>query len=125
MGWEVYPDGLKDLLVRLDRDYELPAVYITENGAAYRDTRRNGSVTDPQRISYVERHLATLAGAIAEGVPVRGYFLWSLLDNFEWAFGFSRRFGIVYVDFETLERVPKDSFRWYRDVIAAQSAARD
>ena len=123
MGWEVYPDGLKDLLVRLHRDYTLPDVYITENGAAYSDARHNGSVPDQQRISYVERHLAALGDAISEGVPVRGYFLWSLLDNFEWAFGFSRRFGIVYVDFDTLERVPKDSFAWYRDFIAAQRAA--
>ena len=68
-------------------------------------------------------HLDALAAAVADGVPVRGYFLWSLLDNFEWAFGFSRRFGIVYVDFETLERVPKDSFKWYRDFIAAHRAA--
>jgi beta-glucosidase len=120
MGWEVYPDGLKELLLRLHRDYELPDVYITENGAAYPDARHNGSVPDPQRISYVERHLAALGEAVAEGVPVRGYFLWSLLDNFEWAFGFSRRFGIVYVDFETLERIPKSSYHWYRDLIAAQ-----
>jgi beta-glucosidase len=124
MGWEVYPDGLTDLLVRLHRDYELPDVYITENGAAYPDARTNGSVADPQRISYLERHVGALADAVARGVPVRGYFLWSLLDNFEWAFGFSRRFGIVYVDFETLERVPKASFAWYRDVIAAQRAAQ-
>jgi beta-glucosidase len=123
MGWEVYPDGLKDLLVRMQRDYALPDVYITENGAAYPDTRTNGSVADPSRISYLERHLGALRDAISEGVPVRGYFLWSLLDNFEWAFGFSRRFGIVYVDFDTLERVPKDSFLWYRDLIAAQSAS--
>ena len=73
-----------------------------------------------RRISYLEGHLAALASAIADGVPVRGYFLWSLLDNFEWAFGYSRRFGIVYVDFDTLERVPKDSFAWYRDFIGAQ-----
>jgi beta-glucosidase len=120
MGWEVYPDGLRDLLLRLHHDYVLPDLYITENGAAFPDVRRNGSVADPQRISYVERHLDALRAAIAEGVPVRGYFLWSLLDNFEWAFGYTRRFGIVYVDFDTLERVPKDSFAWYRDFIAAQ-----
>jgi beta-glucosidase len=120
MGWEVYPEGLRDLLVRLHGDYALPDVYITENGAAYPDVRSNGSVVDPQRISYVERHVAALVDAISEGVPVRGYFLWSLLDNFEWAFGYSRRFGIVYVDFDTLERVPKESFAWYRDLIAAQ-----
>ena len=123
MGWEVYPHGLTDLLVRLHRDYELPDVYITENGAAYPDARTNGSVSDPQRISYIERHVGALRDAVSAGVPVRGYFLWSLLDNFEWAFGFSRRFGIVYVDFDTLERVPKDSFTWYRDFIAATRAA--
>jgi beta-glucosidase len=124
MGWEVYPDGLTDLLARLHREYELPDLYITENGAAFADDRQNGSVSDPERISYLERHLAAVGDAIAEGVPVRGYFLWSLLDNFEWAFGYTKRFGIVYVDFETLERVPKASFAWYRDVIAATRAAR-
>jgi beta-glucosidase len=118
MGWEVYPDGLHELLVRLHATYELPDLYITENGAAFPDVRSNGSVPDPRRVAYLEGHLDALAAAIADGVPVRGYFLWSLLDNFEWAFGFTRRFGIVYVDFETLERVPKDSFAWYRDFIA-------
>jgi beta-glucosidase len=121
MGWEVYPDGLHDLLVRLHAEYELPDLYITENGAAFPDARNNGSVADPRRIAYLDGHLDALASAIADGVPVRGYFLWSLLDNFEWAFGYSRRFGIVYVDFETLERVPKDSFAWYRDFIAGQA----
>ncbi len=123
MGWEVYPDGLSDLLVRLRDDYELPPLYITENGAAFPDERSNGSVPDPQRISYIERHLGAVAHAIDEGVPVRGYFVWSLLDNFEWAFGYTKRFGIVYVDFETLERVPKESFSWYRDFIAGQRVA--
>ena len=121
MGWEVYPDGLRDLLVRLHAEYELPDLYITENGAAFPDARNNGRVPDPRRIAYLDGHLDALASAIADGVPVRGYFLWSLLDNFEWAFGYSRRFGIVYVDFETLERVPKDSFVWYRNFIAAQA----
>ena len=124
MGWEVYPDGLTDLLARLHREYELPDLYITENGAAFADDRRNGSVPDPQRISYLERHLAALGAAIAEGVPVRGYFLWSLLDNFEWALGYTKRFGIVYVDFDSLERVPKASYAWYRDFIAATRSAR-
>jgi beta-glucosidase len=118
MGWEVYPDGLYQLLVHLQAAYELPNLYITENGAAFADARENGRVPDSRRISYLEGHLDAVASAIAEGVPVRGYFLWSLLDNFEWAFGYSRRFGIVYVDFDTLERVPKDSFTWYRDFIA-------
>jgi beta-glucosidase len=122
MGWEVYPDGLYELLVRLGDEYELPPLYVTENGAAYADHRENGTVHDPKRISYVERHLAAIERAIADGIPVHGYFLWSLLDNFEWAFGYSRRFGIVYVDYETLERVPKASYHWYRDVISASRA---
>jgi beta-glucosidase len=120
MGWEVYPDGLFELLVRLQNDYTLPPLYVTENGAAYADQRSNGTVEDPSRISYVDRHLSAIARAIDHGVPVRGYFLWSLLDNFEWAMGYSRRFGIVYVDYSTLERVPKASYRWYRDFISAQ-----
>ena len=124
MGWEMYPDGLFELLVRLHDDYSLPPLYVTENGAAYADERSNGTVEDPRRIAYVERHLNAIARAIDHGVPVRGYFLWSLLDNFEWALGFSKRFGIVYVDFETLERVPKGSYAWYRDFIAAQRATQ-
>jgi beta-glucosidase len=124
MGWEVYPDGLYRLLVHLQTVYEPPELYITENGAAFADARENGRVADSRRVSYLEGHLDAVVAAIAEGVPVRGYFLWSLLDNFEWAFGYSRRFGIVYVDFDTLERVPKDSFTWYRDFIATQRAGR-
>jgi beta-glucosidase len=120
MGWEVYPDGLFELLVRLRDDYELPPLYVTENGAAYSDRRDNGTVDDPRRISYVDRHLTAIKRAMDEGISVHGYFLWSLLDNFEWAFGYSRRFGIVYVDYATLERVPKASYRWYRDYISAQ-----
>jgi len=123
MDWEVYPDGLSDLLLRLRDDYELPPLYITENGAAFPDARQNGSVPDTQRVSYLDRHLGALAHAIEQGVAVRGYFVWSLLDNFEWAFGYTRRFGIVYVDFQTLERVPKASYDWYRDFIAAQRGA--
>jgi beta-glucosidase len=123
MGWEVYPDGLFELLVRLHDEYELPPLYVTENGAAYADHRSNGTVEDPRRISYVERHLDAIARAIDYGIPVHGYFLWSLLDNFEWAMGYSCRFGIVYVDFATLERVPKASYRWYRALIAAQRSS--
>jgi len=122
-GWEVFPNGLTEMLLQLRDDYDLPALYITENGAAYEDVRANGAVDDPERVSYLERHLGAIAQAVKEGVPVAGYFVWSLLDNFEWAQGYSQRFGIVYVDFETLERVPKMSYTWYRNFIAAERAA--
>jgi len=120
MGWPIYPQGLFDLLVRLRDDYDAPPIYITENGAAFGDVRvHDGSVHDPERQSYIEQHLGAVARAAEVGVPVRGYFAWSLLDNFEWAEGYSKRFGLVYVDYPTLERVPKTSFRWYRDLIAS------
>lgn len=123
MGWEVYPQGLTELLLRLQCDYPLPPVYITENGAAYADPpAADGRVHDPARTDYLRRHIGAVADAIAAGVDVRGYFVWSLFDNFEWAFGYSKRFGIVHVDFETQRRTPKDSARWYRDFIAAQEA---
>ena len=121
MGWEVVPDGLQDLLLRLHHDYQPAAIYVTENGAAYPDVRgHDGSVNDPERQSYLESYLAGAARATAEGVPLRGYFAWSLLDNFEWAWGYWKRFGLVYIDYPTLERVPKGSFYWYRDFIAKQ-----
>jgi beta-glucosidase len=121
MGWEVYPDGLYDLLMRVYHDYAPPRIYITENGAAYPDVRRHdGSVPDPERVRYLELYLEAVARAIADGAPVGGYFVWSLLDNFEWAHGYSKRFGLVYVDYSTLERVPKESYHWYRQLIAAQ-----
>jgi beta-glucosidase len=121
MGWEVVPEGLRDLLVRLDRDYSPKAIYVTENGAAYPDVRgHDGSVSDPERQSYLDRYLAGAAAAVSQGVPLRGYFAWSLLDNFEWAWGYWKRFGLVFVEYSTLERVPKGSFYWYRDFIAAQ-----
>jgi beta-glucosidase len=121
MGWEVYPEGLTTVLVRLADEYETPRMLVTENGAACLDARRHdGSVHDPERISYLERHIRAVGRAIEQGAPVDGYFVWSLLDNFEWAFGFTQRFGLVFVDYPTLERVPKQSFFWYRDLIEAQ-----
>ncbi len=121
MGWEIVPDGLHDLLVRVHRDYGPAAIYITENGAAFPDVRgHDGSVADPERQGYLESYMDAAARAVAEGVPLRGYFAWSLLDNFEWAWGYWKRFGLVYIDYHTLERVPKGSFYWYRDLIAAQ-----
>jgi beta-glucosidase len=124
MGWEVYPDGLETLLVRLATEYDPPPLYVTENGAAYADSRRHdGSVHDGERVEYLRGHIDAVGRAIARGVPVGGYFVWSLLDNFEWAEGYTQRFGLVYVDYPSLERVPKESYRWYRDFIAAQHAA--
>jgi beta-glucosidase len=124
MGWEVYPDGLHQLLVRVANDYAPQTMYVTENGAAFGDVRvHDGHVHDPERTAYLQSHTAAVAQAIADGAPVKGYFVWSLLDNFEWAFGYSKRFGIVYIDYPTLERVPKDSFYWYRDFIASRERA--
>ena len=124
MGWEVYPDGLHDVLMRVARDYEPAAIYITENGAAFPDVRvHDGAVHDIERTAYLESYIGAVGRAIAGGAPVKGYFVWSLLDNFEWGFGYSKRFGIVYIDFPTLERVPKDSFYWYRDLLASRRGA--
>jgi len=110
MGWEVYPDGLRDLLIGFNREYaNLPPVYITENGMASDDTVIDGRVNDTQRISFLKRHLAAVNEAIKAGVDIRGYFLWSLMDNFEWAFGYERRFGIVHVDYVTQKRTIKRS----------------
>jgi beta-glucosidase len=121
MLWEIYPDGLFDLLVRLRDEYDVPPIYITENGAAFSENRsHDGQVNDPERQAYIETHLAAIARAVEAGVPMAGYFVWSLLDNFEWAHGYAKRFGIVYVDYPTLTRIPKSSYRWYRDFIAAQ-----
>jgi beta-glucosidase len=118
MDWEVYPSSLHDLLLRVHREYAPPCIYITENGAAFPDVRvHDGSVPDPERCGYLDRYIQAVGRAIADGVPVGGYFVWSLLDNFEWSFGYWKRFGIVYVDFPTLERVPKSSYYWYRDFI--------
>lgn len=119
MGWEVFPAGLTELLQRLDGDYDLPPIYIMENGAAYRDRRVGDRIADTDRIRFLASHIAALADARDAGVDVRGYFVWSLLDNFEWAEGYSKRFGIVYVDYETQRRLPKDSALWYRDFLAA------
>jgi beta-glucosidase len=120
MGWTIEPDGLTELLVRLQRDYNPPALYITENGTAIHDyINPDGRVLDPERIAYLEAHLRAAEAAIEQGVELRGYFTWSLLDNFEWALGYSRRFGLVYVEYGTQRRVPKASYDWYREVIAA------
>jgi beta-glucosidase len=124
MGWEIYPQGLYQLLARVRDDYGPAAIYITENGAAFGDIRsHDGQVHDPERRDYIAQHVDAVGRALEEGVPMKGYFVWSLLDNYEWAFGYGKRFGIVYVDYPTLERVPKDSAHWYRDFVAAQRQA--
>ena len=120
MGWEVGPEFLHELLVQLRDEYDVPPLVVTENGAAFADTVADGRVDDPRRAAYLEGHVEAVARALADGVPVTGYFVWSLLDNFEWAQGYSQRFGLVYVDYATLERTPKMSYAWYRDFIAAQ-----
>jgi beta-glucosidase len=124
MGWEVNPDGLHTLLVRLGKEYPtLPPLYITENGAAYEDiVTPDGAVHDDDRKSYVLRHIDAVNNAIADGADVRGYFVWSLLDNFEWAWGYGKRFGIVHVDYDTQVRTIKDSGLAYSQVIAATLA---
>ncbi len=125
MGWEVYPEGLYRLLVRVTEDYAPRAIYITENGAAYEDVRvHDGSVHDPERTAYLESHIDAVRRGRDAGAPVKGYFVWSFLDNFEWSLGYSKRFGIVYVDYPTLDRVPKDSFHWYRQHIASTRPAQ-
>jgi beta-glucosidase len=124
MGWEVSPLGLYDILARLHDDYAPASLLVTESGAAFTDVRENGSVPDSRRVSYLAAHVEAIGRAIAAGVPVDGYFVWSFLDNFEWAEGYSKRFGIVYVDYPTLERIPKSSFYWYRDLISARAGAR-
>lgn len=118
MDWEIVPDGFTDLLVRLSRDYPGLPMVVTENGAAFADTPdENGSVLDEDRIAYLEAHIAAIARARQAGADVRGYFVWSLLDNFEWAYGFAKRFGLIRVDYDTLDRVPKSSALWYRNTI--------
>ncbi|MGB9779807.1 GH1 family beta-glucosidase [Caldanaerobacter sp.] len=118
MGWEISPESLYDLLKRLDREYAKLPIYITENGAAFKDElTEDGRVHDYERIEYIKEHLKAIARFIEEGGNLKGYFVWSLLDNFEWAHGYSKRFGIVYVDYETQKRILKDSAFWYKGVI--------
>ena len=117
MGWEVHPESLTNIIMRVYRDYAPKEIYITENGSAWDDSVINDKVDDPRRVSYLERHLDAMLAAKAQGAPVHGYFAWSLMDNFEWAFGYSKRFGIVYVDYETQKRIPKSSALYYRERI--------
>ena len=124
MGWPVVPSALTELLVRLDRDYGGVPFLITENGAAFHDRLDGGDVVeDEPRIAYLAGHIEAVQRAREQGVDVRGYYVWSLLDNFEWEHGYGQRFGIVFVDFETQRRIPKRSALWYRDLIASNGGA--
>lgn len=119
IGWEVAPTGLRDLLMRVHRDYAPPSIVITENGASYADgPSPDGQVHDARRQAYFEGHLGGCHEAIAAGVPLHGYFAWSLMDNFEWAYGYAQRFGLVHVDYETQQRTPKDSLLYLAGVMA-------
>jgi beta-glucosidase len=118
MDWEIYPEGLYKLLARLWLDYQIPKLYVTENGCSYSDgPDAHGRIADARRIAYLRSHLAACHRAIAAGAPLAGYFQWSLMDNFEWAKGYTQRFGMVWVDYATQQRIPKDSALWYRDAI--------
>ena len=124
MDWEVYPQGLTELLVRLHQDYPVPSILITENGGAFKDPLINGQVHDADRVRYLQTHIEAVHHAVQQGVPMKGYMVWSLMDNFEWASGYAKRFGIVYVDYETQQRTLKDSAKWYRDFLAGQAQAQ-
>jgi beta-glucosidase len=118
MGWEVYPEGLFEILARLTADYPVKQLLVAENGAAYPDgPGEDGTVHDARRVDFYRAHLDQCLRAVDHGIPLGGYFAWSLLDNFEWSFGLSKRFGLVWVDFDTQERILKDSARWYAAAI--------
>ncbi|WFE19498.1 GH1 family beta-glucosidase [Solwaraspora sp. WMMD937] len=123
MGWEVDAPGLVEVLRRVNDEYPEVPIYITENGSAYVDDVVNDKVDDPDRLAYFDAHLRACHEAISHGVPVRGYFAWSLMDNFEWAWGYSKRFGMIHIDYDTQLRIPKSSARWYADVIRRNGLA--
>jgi beta-glucosidase len=119
MDWEVCAPAFRRLLNRINKDYNLPPIYITENGAAFPDiVSADGKIHDERRLDYLRQHISQVRLAMQDGVDVRGYFVWSLLDNFEWAVGNTKRFGIIRMDYETLKRTIKDSGEWYARVIA-------
>ncbi|MEU9674313.1 GH1 family beta-glucosidase [Streptomyces parvus] len=125
MDWEVHAEGLKQLLLRLTEEYGVQRIYVTENGSAYEDVvAADGSVHDPERVRYLEEHLAACARAVAEGAPLAGYFAWSLMDNFEWAYGYDKRFGLVHVDYATQRRTVKSSGLRYAELIREHAARR-
>jgi beta-glucosidase len=124
--WEIYPPGLYEMLTRLKAEYPIPTLYITENGIPVPDVvGADGRVHDPRRIRYLHDHLVQAHRAIEAGVPLHGYFVWSLTDNFEWAYGYKMRFGLAYVDFASQQRTMKDSGHWYAQVIRDNGVKRE
>ncbi len=125
MGWEIFPDGLGNILMRIHREYGPKALVVTESGAAFDDQwDGNGTIHDQQRIDYLRGHIQMVAEVIRQGVPIKGYVVWSFLDNFEWSEGYRKRFGLVYVDYPTQRRIIKDSGHWYASLVASHRAAR-
>jgi beta-glucosidase len=121
MGWEIFPFGLANILTRIHREYAPKAMVVTESGAAFDDhLDGSGNIHDQQRIDYLRGHIQTVAQVIGQGVPIKGYVVWSFLDNFEWSEGYRKRFGLVYVDYPTQRRIIKDSGRWYASFVASQ-----
>ena len=118
MGWEVCAPALRRMLVKVNNEYRLPPIYITENGSAFHDeVSADGKIHDPRRLDYLKQHFIQTCLAMQDGVDVRGYMVWSLMDNFEWGHGFTKRFGLIRVDYETQKRTIKDSGEWYAEVI--------
>ncbi len=126
MDWEVHAEGLEQLLLRLTEEYGVQRIYVTENGSAYEDVvAADGSVHDPERVRYLEEHLAACARAVAKGAPLAGYFAWSLMDNFEWAYGYDKRFGLVHVDYATQRRTVKSSGLRYAELVREHAGRRE
>ena len=121
MGWEVHAETFTDLLTRINKDYAPKEIFITENGSAWDDEVVDGKVDDPNRVRYLERHIDAMFDAKKQGVPISGYFAWSLMDNYEWAYGYAKRFGLIYIDYPTQKRIPKTSAYYYRERIAKSS----
>lgn len=121
VGWEVYPESIYQVLTRDPADYGHLPLYVTENGAAFADRVEDGAVHDRKRVAYLQAYLGKVQEAIQAGADVRGYFVWSLLDDFEWSSGLSKRYGLVHVDYRTQQRVIKDSGLWYRDLLRARA----
>ena len=125
MGWEIYPEGLTELLLRIHRDYPVPPLFVTENGGAFKDHLEQGQVHDADRTDYIARHIEAMYRAMQQGVRMGGYMVWSLMDNFEWASGYEKRFGIVHVDYVTQQRRMKDSALWYQQFLQTVSTDRN